>query len=39
MIVPKDEEMTKFYNDLKAAESLHTTAATIIQGTKLRSPF
>ena len=24
--------MTKFYNDLKAAETLHSTAATIIQG-------
>jgi hypothetical protein len=35
-IVPKDNEMTKFYNDIKAAESLHATAATIIQGIKLR---
>ena len=33
IIGPKDEEMTKFYNDLKVAESLHATAATIIQGT------
>ena len=36
-IVPKDEEMTKFYNDLKAAETLNATAATIIQGNKLPS--
>ena len=32
IIAPKDEEMTKFYNDLKASESLNATAATIIQG-------
>ena len=28
----QDEEMSKFYNDLKVAETLHATAATIIQG-------
>jgi RNA-binding protein 5/10 len=27
--VPKDPEMTKFYNDIKAAEAIHATAATI----------
>ena len=32
IIVSKDEEMAKFYDVLKAAESLHATAATIIQG-------
>jgi hypothetical protein len=32
-IAPKDEEMTKFYDDLKKAESIHVAAATIIQGT------
>jgi hypothetical protein len=31
--VRKDEEMTKFYNDLKAAEATHAAAAMIIQGT------
>jgi RNA-binding protein 5/10 len=31
--VPKDEEMAKFYHDLKASEALHATTATIIQGT------
>ena len=31
---PKDEEMTKLYNELKAVETLHAnTAATITQGT------
>lgn len=28
----KDAEVMKFYNDLKAAEALHATAASIIQG-------
>ena len=28
----KDEEMMKFYNDLKVSEALHSTVATIIQG-------
>ena len=28
----KDAEVLKFYNDLKAAEALHATAANIIQG-------
>lgn len=32
---PKDPEMEKFYNDLKAAETLHSAAATIIAGTQL----
>jgi hypothetical protein len=35
--VPKDEEMRKFYSDLKAAEVLHATAASIIQGIRLSS--
>jgi len=34
---PKDPEMEKFYSDLKAAEAVHSTAATIIAGTQLRS--
>lgn len=34
---PKDDEMTKFYNDIKAAEKLHAAAATIIQG--ILTPF
>ena len=34
---PKDDEMTKFYNDIKAAEKVHAAAATIIQG--LSTPF
>jgi hypothetical protein len=29
---PKDPEMEKFYNDLKVAETLHSTAASIIAG-------
>ena len=34
LLIPaaKDDEMTKFYNDLKAAEAAHAVAATIIQG-------
>jgi len=31
-IVQQDDEVSKFYNDLKTAEVLHSTAATIIQG-------